>query len=335
MRYVISLFTLMGLLIVMTFFVQAEDAKYDDYRISGPYTYENLSVFFFHGQDEIAHENLLTFSDALEQGKVIIHETGNVGELAIENVCDEYIFIHSGIIVKGGRQDRVIRTSVVIKPRSGRLPIEAFCVEHGRWSQRGSENAGYFESSDKFLSSKDLKLAAKAKVSQDEVWSEVSELQDKLGGVVEGDVRSSQSSSSLQLTLENKEVEKKTENFVKFMTAEMRRHDDVVGMAFAINGEINSADIYRSQSLFSKFWLKLIESCATEAIAESNDSKATDNLTPDDIAIWLVKAEQAESTQRSINDLTRLKTQEDDENIIFETLDNSDDKLIHKNVINK
>ena len=67
-----------------------------------------------------------------------MYETGQVNELAIENVSpDRAVFVQAGDIVKGGRQDRVFSQDLVLKPRSGRVPIDAFCVESGRWRQRG------------------------------------------------------------------------------------------------------------------------------------------------------------------------------------------------------
>ena len=41
------------------------------------------------------------------------------------------MFIQSGDIVKGGKQDRILSVSIMIPPLSGRILIEAFCVESG------------------------------------------------------------------------------------------------------------------------------------------------------------------------------------------------------------
>jgi hypothetical protein len=39
---------------------------------------------------------------------------------------------------------------------------------------------------------------------------------------------------------------------------------------FAVNGKINSADIYPSNGLFRKMWPKLLRASATEALGERN-----------------------------------------------------------------
>src|SRR5262249_30441907 len=114
-------------------------------RISGPYVHENLAVYFVHGSNA-ARPVPITLQEALAKGDVKVIETGRVNELMIENGGGEQIFIQAGDIVKGGKQDRVLTVSLVLPPRSGRVPIDSFCVEQGRWSARGSEDQGKFSS---------------------------------------------------------------------------------------------------------------------------------------------------------------------------------------------
>ena len=116
------------------------DARAQGLSISGPHVHKNLTIFLIRGQDRLSGKVPLTLEEALKQKRVIVHETGDVNELAIENVSqDAEIFVPSGDIVKGGRQDRVISITFLVPPRSGRIPIAAFCVEHGRWTARGGE----------------------------------------------------------------------------------------------------------------------------------------------------------------------------------------------------
>src|SRR5262249_12767806 len=87
-----------------------------------------------------------------------------------------------------GRQDRVLALDLIVPPKSGKIQIASFCVEHGRWSGRGQEEAGRFASSKKALNSKELKIAAKHSASQSEVWDKVAQSQSKLSaGVVAAD----------------------------------------------------------------------------------------------------------------------------------------------------
>src|SRR5437870_1535960 len=151
----------------------------DEYRLEGPFTQDNLTVFLIHGKDKIKGATFLTLQEALVQKKVIVRETRSVNELSIENVSSEEVYVQSGDIVKGGQQDRMMAVDLILPPHSGEIPIAAFCVENGRWSQRGSEQVTGFNSSANVVASREVKLAAKLKGSQGEVWREVSVAQDK------------------------------------------------------------------------------------------------------------------------------------------------------------
>ncbi|HYP02628.1 MAG TPA: DUF6569 family protein, partial [Pyrinomonadaceae bacterium] len=108
------------------------NAAVTDYKISGPYTHKNLAVFLIHGKDKLAGKSFLTLHEALRQRKVVVYETKNVNELAIENLSRyEEVYVQSGDIVKGGQQDRMLGVDLIVPPRSGKISISAFCVESG------------------------------------------------------------------------------------------------------------------------------------------------------------------------------------------------------------
>src|SRR5690349_12838873 len=150
------------------------------YRISGPYTHNNLTVFLVHGKDLLPGKNFLTLQEALAQKKVRVYETKDVNELAIRNFSNQDVYVQAGDIVRGGDQDRMISIDFIVPPRSGRMPIAAFCVESGRWSKRGDEQNAEFSSSVNMMATKDLKLAAKRERSQEAVWKNVKAAQEKL-----------------------------------------------------------------------------------------------------------------------------------------------------------
>src|SRR6476620_599172 len=108
------------------------------YRISGPYTHKNLTVFLVHGKDLLPGKNSLTLQEALAQKKVRVYETRDVNELAIRNLSNKDVYVQAGDSVRGGGQDRMISAAFIVPPRSGRRPISAFCVESGRCSKRGN-----------------------------------------------------------------------------------------------------------------------------------------------------------------------------------------------------
>jgi hypothetical protein len=135
-------------------------------KISAPIAHENLTVYLVRGSS-ISGPTPATLEEALSKGSVIVHETGNVRELKIENTGTEPVFIQFGDLVKGGQQDRVLTTSLLIPPRSGQIAIGAYCVEQGRWNSRGTEDVTKFSASNAQLFSRTAKLAiARAPVAE-------------------------------------------------------------------------------------------------------------------------------------------------------------------------
>src|SRR5712691_10176642 len=135
---------------------QASQGK-DDYRLEGPFTQGNLTVFLIHGKDKIKGQTFITLQEALVQKKVIVRETREVNELSIENISREEVYVQSGDIVKGGQQDSMLVVDLILPPRSGSIPISAFCVENVCWSQRGNEEVTRFDSSNNVVASREVK----------------------------------------------------------------------------------------------------------------------------------------------------------------------------------
>jgi len=306
------------------------------YRISEPVSYENLSIFLIHGKDENTKGNILTLQEAMERKLLIVYETSDVNELEVENLSKEFdVFIQSGDIVKGGKQDRVLAVSIIIPARSGRVSIEAFCVESGRWTKRGNEDSTKFNSSNDRIVSKELKLAANAKRSQQEVWEKVSEAQTRLSKSVGSTVIDGASSSSLQLSLENKQVAANVDDYLKNLGNVAAGKSDVIGYAFAINGRLNSADIYISNALFRKVWTKMLKAAATEAVAESRGIRLAAPVKAEAVKGFIDDSEKAAGKERSVSANGRVITREDKDNAMFEARDEKSKTVVHKNYVKK
>jgi len=229
----------------------------------------------------------------------------------------------------------MLAVDLIVPPKSGKMPIAAFCVEHGRWSRRGNEQASVFTSSADVAASKDLKLAAKRANSQGAVWETVTVTQDKLSENVGTRVNSTVSESSLQLAVENRKVQDSAEGYIKALANIVNGQNDVIGYAFAINGKVNSADVYASSALFIKLWPKLLKANAIEAIAEQQGSKF-EPTTVDIVKEFLSEAESGNATEKEVTARVRLVTREDAKNIFFETRDHAQKEAwIHRNYIRK
>jgi hypothetical protein len=308
------------------------------YRISGPYTHENLSIFLIHGAG--SGKNYVTLQEAMAKKKVIVYETKNVNQLAVENVSDESVFMQGGDIVKGGQQDRVVTNDFVLPPRSGRVPIASFCVEQGRWTRRGSENAAMFQVSSEMVSTKPLKRAVTVDKNQAEVWREVAKTQDALGMITSAErvggsgaqVRAPSSPSSLQLTLESKPVADAVDGYVKALSGVIAGKPDVLGFAFAVNGDLNSADVYSSRELFLAMWPKLLRSSAVEALRLRRPG-AFEAASTAAVEALLRDAENGKTSTVEVDHRVKLVSHENDNQALVESRESGG--WIHRNYIRK
>jgi hypothetical protein len=305
-----------------------------DDQISGPFTHENLSLFLVTAQkgEKGGSRRYLTLKDAMDQRKVVVSETKKVNELAVENVSDEKIYIQSGDIVKGGQQDRVITNDFVLPRRSGRIAVDAFCVEQGRWSQRGSESASTFNSSSELAAAKPMKVAVGVKKDQSQVWQQVTETQRSLALATAETVTVSASASSLPLTLKSRPVEDAVKGYLKALQRIPDGRSDAVGLVFAVNGEINSADIYSSPELFAAMWPKLLKASAVEAVRlKQKEPSAVVQTT--EVGKFLRDAERGSETRVAIDRRISLIRRENDREIAIESRDPQG--WIHRSVIQK
>ena len=300
-------------------------------------TFKNIAIIFLMGKQTLNGIEYVTLSEALEKDYVTLFETGNVNELAITNKSNHFIFIHAGDIVKGGRQDRTIGADIIVAPEIKDLPLASFCVEASRWSQRGGESAQEFSVNEKMLPSRNLKMAAKQDQNQSEVWSSVSLQQDKLNENVSKmkgediDVRDSRSSTSLQLTLENKDLDSLC-NVYKMHLQTLP--DSAIGFAYAINGEIFGGDIYNNNKLFREMWPKLLNSIIVEAIAEFKSDTIEYSL-PNNPVAELNKVYAGDTSTRNINASTKQISYETKTMVAHHSFDLAHNGWIHKSYIVK
>jgi hypothetical protein len=261
--------------------------------VSGPFTQGNLTIFLLHGADVLPGKTILTLQEALTEKKAVVHETSQVNELSVENTSgDALLFIQSGDIVKGGKQDRAIAFDMLLPPKSGKVPIGSFCVEHGRWQQRGGEAAALFAGSTAQISGKELKGAVIGNnaMKQGEVWQEVSNTQAKLSKSAGKPIAAAASPSSLQLSLEDKQLNEKLTAYEKALVGAVDGKSDVIGMALCVNGNVTGAEVYGSAALFRKLWPKLLKSAATEAMADLDEKKKFEPATAKAVDAFMAEA---------------------------------------------
>jgi ElaB/YqjD/DUF883 family membrane-anchored ribosome-binding protein len=325
--FLIAMFTLRGRA------AQTEHAG--EYRISGPFTHDNLSVFLIHGSLKAA-KPLLPLEEAIAQHKVVVYETRNVNELTIENVSNEDVFIESGDIVKGGAQDRTLKDDLILPTKSGRVNISAFCVEHGRWSPRGNESIATFNSASDALATKELKMAVKMKADQRSVWDQVAAAQASMSSALRSDVRAPAAPTSMAMTMRTPAVQKSIDGYLKDLKSAIDGKSDVIGYAFAIDGKVNSADVYSSHELFTKLWPKLLRASAIEAVSQYDSAKKFPPATIATVKAALHDADSGTASARQLTDRTSVLVKETPHNVVFETRDRAQsDAWIHRSYLTK
>jgi hypothetical protein len=200
-----------------------------------------------------------------------------------------------------------------------------------------------------------LKLAARKSENQQQVWEQVAKARVEiaesagiynrtdgthLGAGVGRGVRAfplpSISSTSMQLALENKNVTQVAEAYIKHLSKIVESQPDAIAYAFAINGKLNSAEVYASRELFARMWPKLLKASAIEAMAERNRRKSSAALESTVIRAALAAAERGHQSSKDVNHRLDVVMRETDKAVLFETRDREQGgAFIHKSYVMK
>lgn len=124
------------------------------------------------GDASPAVKNMVSLNKALQQGLVTVQERGttaieNVHWLSLYNNSDKDIFVSSGEVLEGGRQDRMVSRDTVVAAKSGRVDLPVMCVEEGRWSEKDHKFAY------KRMANTRLRKTLDQTRSQVQVWREI------------------------------------------------------------------------------------------------------------------------------------------------------------------
>ena len=309
------------------------------HRITEPYVHRNLAIYLLHRANGASKRSFLTLDEALQTGWAKLHETGRVGELEIENLTEADLYAQAGEVVKGGWQDRALGMDFIVPHRTQRprrMRVRTFCVERGRWNRRtGEESTNVFKSAAHTAVSRELKLSIRRDGSQTAVWSSVDAAQRKLSQSLGIDIRSASSPSSLPLAVENEAVRRRVEGYLLPFSNLLAAQPEAVGFAFAINGRINSADLYAAPELFRKLWPKLLEAAALEALAEADAPGVTCAIpTAAEVSEWLRRSSRGRKTRHAVTPRVTLVVRENDGVVSFETMDAEQSNLcVHQNVL--
>ncbi|HUR12828.1 MAG TPA: DUF6569 family protein, partial [Flavitalea sp.] len=112
-----------------------------DYDSAIEYKHLKLIPVRMKGPANPAFAEIMSFSASIKKGLVAITERGtasteNVHWLRVRNNSRNPVFIASGELVAGGRQDRIVTKDTVLIPTGKDQYIQVMCVEEQRWSKK-------------------------------------------------------------------------------------------------------------------------------------------------------------------------------------------------------
>ena len=279
-------------------------ATENSWRLLPGITYENITLFPVVSSGSADTSAFLTLDEGLASGEVVVTEQGaggmfrsergspatgsnraaSVNQLVLINRSKRPLLLLAGELVSGGKQDRIIGKDRIVPVGAEPLPLDVFCVEHGRWSS-GSR----FSAAKTMVHPSVREQAALAK-DQHEVWSAVragSTASVAVNGRAEPVlaapmITADSISESVEVSAPTQAYSKIYEDgrvgaSVEEMVSKLERRfeksveglkgERVVGVIVAYGDEVAWSDVFASPELFNHYWMKLLRSYSVEALA--------------------------------------------------------------------
>jgi hypothetical protein len=302
------------------------------YRISEPVAHKNMTVFVL-ASDRQDDRDFLTLDEGLKEGLVTIaeQERETVGALRIENQSDRPLYLQEGERLSGGKQDRIIATSLVIPPRSGQMTVATFCVEQSRWveGKRGKEFGFVVNAA---LAPKGVRGSAKVEDNQGRVWTCVGATKACAGEKL----KSPNTNSSVNEMLDADAVRAVSDDYAAGLASAFGgpvRHD-AIGVAIAVNGQLEEVNIYPNSALFRKLCPRLVRSYALQAELLSGKSDAASPLSSDAVAGFLAPGAEKSKRVKTLDTHNELVVRELEGNS-FQCETRYDGQVIHWQAMKK
>ncbi|MEW6211649.1 MAG: DUF6569 family protein [Acidobacteriota bacterium] len=251
---------------------------------------------------------------------------GQVNRLTVTNNSGKILVLIAGEIVVGGKQDRIVANDCIIPSTGKAVPIDVFCVEHGRWQQRaaGRDANGKFVAAEGVMAAPKVREKAQARKDQSSVWNEVS---DKVAKN-----RVSTSTGTLNSVYEDGSVKKKLDAYESALKGRFSSAS-IVGAVVAVGGKIVTADVFANSHLFQAYWPKLLRSYSLEAISSSETAKQ--QITAADAQAFLSRV-SGKAESKVSDGVYRLSENQSDSDASFELeATASKAKLLHFNRVSK
>ncbi|HPP16451.1 MAG TPA: hypothetical protein PKW19_06585 [Dictyoglomaceae bacterium] len=236
-------------------------------RLGEVQKYENVAMIPLFMEIEKV-PNFITLEEALKTQKFFIKEvskSGMVPNLKVVNKLDVPVFIMDGEELKGGRQNRVLNTSILVQKNS-EVIIPVSCTEQGRWHY-SSET---FEEPDYVIPSDIRKHKNEAvfnslinegnfESDQGKIWDEIYKYHEKHA------VHSNTGALRDVLDKQKGTLEEKIQSFHYIKEQK--------GIMVFVNGKVDGLDVISLSSAYELLHNKLVESYILRAHSEKGKFK--------------------------------------------------------------
>lgn len=296
-----------------------------DLQITAPHAHDNLTIVFLRPKQVPPPADYMTLEEAIATGLVTVteKEDAQVRRLQIENRGDRPVFIMAGDVLKGGRQDRTIQSSMIIPGKSGKQEIPSLCVERGRWSGGKQFGNGFLGAC-----TNRMRYAAR-KGEQSKVWDEVKKQKEMVRR--NAGVTLPAETDSINEEVYLPEVKAKLEDYEKALSGLLEKYPDAVGFAYAVNGKVRSCDLFPHPSILKKLYPKLLRSAAADALAHKGEAAGNATPTAEDWTSLLQEPQKKESESLMLGN--EQIAAEDDERACFTNTYNK--QVIHRQYLKK
>jgi len=247
---------------------------------------------------------------------------GDVNRLMVVNRADKPLYLMPGEVIVGGYQDRTIAQETILAATGKPVPVDVYCVEHGRWGGRahaeslqiaaalnreseGTEAVSIAQqqvlmpSYGKFVATagtlgKGTRMAAQAGGGQGAVWDKVAEVNAASG--VESD------SGAFTANFVDEDVLKQLQPYLDPLHKSIATHARIVGVVVAINGKVEAVDVFESTPLFQKVWPRLLKGYALDAMQAAETQGADQSCSVADATAFIEKVRQSQVDDTKLAD---------------------------------
>ncbi len=185
---------------------------------------------------------IITLSRALKEGLATVSERGtasteNVHYLRIQNHSEQTIYVASGEVFSGGRQDRMVTRDSLLVPNGRDQYISVMCVEELRWSDK--ERKFQYEN----FANPALRKVLDENRNQVLIWQEISR---QLDG------RDIKSKSQAYLSrIGDKKMQPLQNAYFNFFHDKFKATDStIVGFVCMSGDNVIGSDVFASRDLF-------------------------------------------------------------------------------------